>query len=126
MREDKLGKDKLGKDKLGKGDLAKGKDKAGELEKFAKGKTMPDKRAATKIRASENPGGPRQDPPRSSPRHQCRAGAPAAASVPRHRRLHRRSAAHDETRYVSTEMVFHVGPNVSRQAVDAAGQAGSA
>ena len=94
MRKDKLGKDKLGKDKLGKGDLAKdklGKDKAGEI-KFAKGKTMPDKRAATRIASAKNPGRARQDPRRPSPRHQRRAGAPAAAAVPRRRRLHRRSA----------------------------------
>jgi hypothetical protein len=117
LAQDKLGKDKLGKDKLGKGDLTKGKDKAGEL-KFAKGKTMPDKRAATKIAQAKNPvdrGKIRLDhrrdinvarvrlPPRPFP------GTAGFTAVP----------PPTETRYVSTEMVFHVGPNVSRQTVDA-------
>jgi subtilisin family serine protease len=115
--KDKLAKDKLGKDKLGKGDLAKGKDKAGEL-KFAKGKTMPDKRASTRIAQAKNPvdrGKVRLDhrreinvarvrlPPRPFP------GTAGFTAVP----------PPTETRYVSTEMVFHVGPNVSRQTVDA-------
>jgi subtilisin family serine protease len=117
--KDKLGKGDLakGKDKLGKGDLARGKDKAGEL-KFAKGKTMPDKRAATKIAQAKNPvdrGKIRLDhrrdinvarvrlPPRPFP------GTAGFSAVP----------PPTETRYVSTEMVFHVGPNVSRQTVDA-------
>jgi Subtilase family len=141
LGKDKLGKgdlakDKLGKDKLGKGDLAKdklggkdklakdkagidktGKGKAGELQ-FAKGKTLPDKRAATRIANAKNPverGKIRVDhrrdiniarvrlPPRPFP------GTAGFTAVP----------PPTETRYVSTEMVFHVGPNVSRQSIDA-------
>ena len=124
LAKDKLGKgkDQLAKDKLGKGkdQLAKdklGKDKAGEI-KFAKGKTMPDKRAATRIASAKNPverGKIRVDhrrainvarvrlPPRVFP------GAAGFTAVP----------PAGETRFVSTEMVFHVGPNVSRQTVDA-------
>jgi subtilisin family serine protease len=132
LAKDKLGKDKLGKDKLGKDQLAKdklgkgkdqlakdklGKDKAGEI-KFAKGKTMPDKRTATRIASAKNPverGKIRVDhrreinvarvrlPPRVFP------GAAGFTAVP----------PAGETRFVSTEMVFHVGPNVSRQTVDA-------
>lgn len=118
LAKDKLGgKDKLGKDKLGKGELATGKDKAGEL-KFAKGKTMPDKRAATRIAQAKSPvdrGKIRVDhrreinvarvrlPPRPFP------GTAGFTAVP----------PPTETRYVSTEMVFHVGPNVPRQTVDA-------
>jgi subtilisin family serine protease len=125
LAKDKLGKDKLGKDKLGKGDLAKdklgkdrlGKDKAGEL-RFAKGKTVPDKRAVTRISRAKNPaerGKIRVDhgrqintarlrlPPRPLPGAAGFTGVPPAG----------------ETRFVSTEMVFHVGPNVSRAAVDA-------
>jgi subtilisin family serine protease len=122
LAKDKLGKgkDQLAKDKLGKDQLAKdklGKDKAGEI-KFAKGKTMPDKRAATRIASAKNPverGKIRVDhrreinvarvrlPPRVFP------GAAGFTAVP----------PAGETRFVSTEMVFHVGPNVSRQTVDA-------
>jgi subtilisin family serine protease len=122
LAKDKLGKDQLAKDKLGKGkdQLAKdklGKDKAGEI-KFAKGKTMPDKRTATRIASAKNPverGKIRVDhrreinvarvrlPPRVFP------GAAGFTAVP----------PAGETRFVSTEMVFHVGPNVSRQTVDA-------
>ena len=110
LAQDKLGKDKLGKDKLGKG-------KANDLQ-FAKGKTMPDKRASTRIAQAKNPverGKVRFDhrreinvarmrlPPRPFPGTAGFSGVPPAG----------------ETRFVSTEMVFHVGPNVSRQAVDA-------
>ena len=120
LAQDKLGKDKLGKDKLGKGDLTKdklGKDKAG-LDKIGKGKAIPDKRAATRIAKATNPGerskirvDHRRDinvarlrlPPRPFP---GTAGFTAVPPV-------------GETRFVSTEMVFHVGPNVSRQTVDA-------
>ncbi|HZO46078.1 MAG TPA: S8 family serine peptidase [Xanthobacteraceae bacterium] len=137
LAKDKLGKDQLAKDKLGKGKdqlakdkLGKGKDqlandklgkgKAGEL-KFAKGKTMPDKRAVTRITSAKNPverGKIRVDhrreiniararlPPRLFP------GAVGFTAVP----------PAGETRFVSTEMVFHVGPNVSRATVDATTQ----
>jgi pentapeptide MXKDX repeat protein len=125
LAKDKLGKDKLGKDRLGKGDLAKdklgkdklGKGKAGEL-RFAKGKTVPDKRAVTRITQAKNPaerGKIRLDhgrqintarlrlPPRPLPGTAGFTGVPPAG----------------ETRFVSREMVFHVGPNVSRATVDA-------
>jgi hypothetical protein len=115
LAQDKLGKDKLGKDKLGKDKL--GKDKAGDL-KSAKGKAIPDKRAATRIANAKDPierGRIRVDhrreiittqlrlPPRPFPGTAGFTGVPPAG----------------ETRFVSTEMVFHVGPNVSRQTVDA-------
>ncbi len=120
LGKDKLGKDQLAKDKLGKDQLAKdklGKGKAGDLQ-FAKGKTVPDKRAATRIAQAKSPvdrGKIRVDhrrdinlarvrlPPRPFP------GTAGFTAVP----------PPTETRYVSTEMVFHVGPNVSRQTVDA-------
>jgi pentapeptide MXKDX repeat protein len=125
LGKDKLGKDKLGKDKLGKDQLAKdklgkdklGKDKAGEL-RFAKGKTVPDRRAVARIAQARTPverGKVRLDhrreinvarlrlPPRPLPGAAGFTGVPPAG----------------ETRFVSSEMVFHVGPNVSRAAVDA-------
>jgi hypothetical protein len=124
LGKDKLGKDKLGKgkgelakDKLGKGDLAKGKDKAG-LDKIGKGKALPDKRAATRIASAKTPvdrGKIRIDhrrdinvarirlPPRPFP------GTAGFTAVP----------PPSETRYVATEMVLHVGPDVSQQTVNA-------
>jgi Subtilase family len=125
LGKDKLGKgdlakDKLGKDKLGKGDLARdklGKDKAG-IDKIGKGKAIPDKRAATRIARAQNPVerskirvDHRRDinvarlrlPPRPFP------GAAGFTAVP----------PAGETRFVATEMVFHVGPNVSQQTVNA-------
>ena len=125
LGKDKLGKgdlakDKLGKDKLGKGDFAKdklGKDKAG-IDKIGKGKAVPDKRAATRIARAQNPverGKIRVDhrrdinvarlrlPPRPFP------GTAGFTAVP----------PAGETRFISTEMVFHVGPNVSQQTVNA-------
>jgi Subtilase family len=118
LAQDKLGKDKLGKDKFGK--LAKdklAKDKAGDL-KSAKGQAIPDKRAATRIAKAKDPierGKIRVEhrreliaaqlrlPPRPFPGTAGFTGVPPAG----------------ETRFVSTEMVFHVGPGVSRQTVDA-------
>ncbi len=128
LGKDKLGKgnlaqDKLGKDKLGKGNLAQdklGKDKlgkAGDL-KSAKANAIPDKRAVHKIAKARDPverGKIRFDhrreinvarlrlPPRPFPGSVGFTGVPPAG----------------ETRFVATEMVFHVGPNVSRQSVDA-------
>lgn len=128
LGKDKLGKgnlaqDKLGKDKLGKGNLAQdklGKDKlgkAGDL-KSAKANAIPDKRAVHRIAKAKDPverGKIRFDhrrdinvarirlPPRPFPGSVGFTGVPPAG----------------ETRFVSTETVFHVGPNVSRQTVDA-------
>jgi subtilisin family serine protease len=123
LGKDKLGKDKLGKDKLGTDKLAKdklGKDKlgkAGDL-KAAKANTIPDKRAVHRIAKARDPVergklrfAHRRDinvarlrlPPRPFPGSVGFTGVPPAS----------------ETRFVSTEMVFHVGPNVSRQTVDA-------
>jgi subtilisin family serine protease len=125
LTKDKLGKgqlakDKLGKDKLGKGKLAQdklGKGKIGDI-KGAKGKALPDRRAITRITRAKNPverGRIRIDhrrqinvarlrlPPRPFPGSAGFTGVPPV----------------NETRFVSTEMVFHVGPNVSRQTVDA-------
>jgi subtilisin family serine protease len=128
LAQDKLGKDKLGKDKLGKGKLAQdklGKDKlgknnlgkAGDL-KSGKGKAIPDRRAVTRIANAKTHierGKIRVDhrrqinvarlrlPPRPFPGAANFTGVPPAS----------------ETRFVATEMVFHVGPNVSRQTVDA-------
>lgn len=121
LAKDKLGKDKLGKDKLGGRDqLAKdklGKDKGG-FDKVGKRNAIPDRRAVTRIHTAKSPverGKIRIDhrreinvarlrlPPRPFPGAVGFTGVPPAG----------------ETRYVSTEMMFHVGPNVSRQAVDA-------
>jgi subtilisin family serine protease len=123
LGKDKLGKDQLAKDKLGKGKLAQdklGKDKLGKAANLKSGtaKAIPDKRAITRIAKAKTPierGKIRIDhrrqinvarlrlPPRPFPGAANFTGVPPAG----------------ETRFVSTEMVFHVGPNVSRQAVDA-------
>ncbi|MPZ41001.1 MAG: S8 family serine peptidase [Rhizobiales bacterium] len=135
LGKDKLGKDKLGKDKLGKNGVGKGqpgrdklgrdqsaKDKLGKnkagLAKIGKGKAIPDRRAVTRIGRAKNPVerskirvGHRREiitarlrlPPRPFPGAAGFTGVPPAG----------------ETRFVSTEMVFRVGPNVSRQTVDA-------
>jgi Subtilase family len=127
-----LGKDKLGlgKDKLGKDKLGLGKDKLGKdqavIDKFGKGKigdlksakAIPDKRAVSRFAQAKNPIERRtlrlnhsreivtarlRLPPRPFP------GAPGFTGVP----------PANETRFVPTEMVFHVGPNVSQQSVQA-------
>ncbi|MCC6890026.1 MAG: S8 family serine peptidase [Hyphomicrobiales bacterium] len=120
LGKDKLGKDKLGKDKLGKDKLGKdklGKDKLGD-PKSAKAPPIPDKRAATRIVQAKSPverGRIRSDhrrellstrlrlPPRPFP------GTPGFSGVP----------PAGETRFVSTETVFHVSPNVPRATVEA-------
>ncbi len=125
LAQDLLGKDKLGKDKLGLGKDRLGKDQAA-IDKLGKGKlgdiksarTIPDKRAASRIAQAKSPierSQVRVDhsreifaarlrlPPRPFPGTAGFSGAPPAT----------------ETRYVPTEMVFHVGTNVSRQSVEA-------
>ena len=129
LGKDKLAKDKLAKDKLGKGkdQLAKdklGKDKAGEIKVRARARPCPTSAPRPDARAPRIPverGKIRVDHRREINVARLRLplrpfpGAAGFTGVP----------PAGETRFVSTEMVFQVGPNVSRQAVDAR-RAGSA
>ena len=141
-RKRQLAKDKIGKDKLAKDKSAKTRSQRtrpgrtwSRRTRVRKGPTVKDKGAldqiarSQRVRRQDGPrpvcageiaGRARQDPRRPPPRDRRRRGcgcrrarSPAAAGftgVP----------PATETRFVSTEMVFHVGPNVSRASVEAA------
>ena len=118
LAKDKSGKDKLGKDKTGKDRAALDKTGKGKGDLKSARKAVPEKRASQRIARAKSPverGKVRVDhrrnivvarlrlPPRPFPGAAGFTGVPPAG----------------ETRFVSTEMVFHVGPNVSPQSVEA-------
>jgi subtilisin family serine protease len=119
--KDRLAKDKAGKDKLSKNRPGLDKTGKGRLDnsKSARSKNLPDRRPARRFAQAKTPlargkarSVHRRDitvarlrlPPRPFPGTAGFTGVPPAG----------------ETRFLSTEMVFHAGPNVSRQAVEAA------
>ena len=119
--KDRLAKDKGGKDKLSKNRPGLDKTGKGRLDnsKSARSKILPDRRPARRFAQAKTPlargkarAVHRRDinvarlrlPPRPFPGTAGFTGVPPAG----------------ETRFVSSEMVFHTAPNVSRQAVEAA------
>jgi hypothetical protein len=109
LGKDKLGKDKLGKDKLGTDKLAKdklGKDKLGKAGDLKAAKAKAPRQHAVQIARREIPSSAARSVQPSPRDHRCALrlpprpfGSVGFTGVP----------PASETRFVSTEMVFHVG-----------------